>query len=177
MCCVVQNIFRIVVWRTVCSTISLRSMRCAKSPDELEGAAGPKGQGRKRTPSPTLIAERSSPSPKPLEQPTVQQQPPKQAMLEQQQPRKKARKMTPEGGVRAAIFQAAKENDPLGGLAVYDRAVAEGAHNSFPTLCHGCCTQRYCGQHPITCLNTTHPVTCTSAAVLNLCQCQCCSKI
>lgn len=58
------------------------------------------------------------------QQPQQQQSAPKQ---QQQQGRKKARKMTPEGSVRVEIFTAAKENDPLGGLAVFDRASAEGA--------------------------------------------------
>ena len=122
-------------------------MRCAKGPEEYEGAAGTKGQGRKRSPGPMLAAERSAPSPELLEQSTVQQQPPKQAVLGQQQPRKKARKMTPEGAVRAEIFLAAKENDPLGGLAVYDRAVAEGTHASFPHSFMSRCTQ------PMTCID------------------------
>ncbi|BDA43062.1 probable mitochondrial ribonuclease P catalytic subunit at C-terminar half [Coccomyxa sp. Obi] len=107
----------------------------------LQCLSGFKGQGRKGTPSPTLVAERRTPSPKPLQQPTVQQQPTKRAMVGQQQPRKKGRKMTPEGGVRAEIFQAAKENDPLGGLAVYDRAVAEGismGNDLFETLLYLC---------------------------------------
>lgn len=106
----------------------------------VNGAAGAKGRVRKRSASPSFTAERrkNSPSPsKQLQQALPQQQPPKQAQQQplkqsqqqqqQQQGRKKARKMTPEGGLRAEIFKAAKENDPLGGLAAYDRAVAEGA--------------------------------------------------
>ncbi|EIE26949.1 hypothetical protein COCSUDRAFT_59444 [Coccomyxa subellipsoidea C-169] len=106
-------------------------------------ASGGKEHGRKRSRSPGVVAEHGQFSPagqKPLQQQAPPQQPPPKEQ-QQQQGRKKARKMTPEGGLRADIFKAAKENDPLGGLAAYDRAVAEGismGNDLFETLLYLC---------------------------------------
>ena len=52
-------------------------------------------------------------------------QPPPQQ--QQQQPRKKQRKSSsPDALLTAEVRQAAKHNDPLAGLAAYDKAKAEG---------------------------------------------------
>ena len=46
---------------------------------------------------------------------------------QQQQPRKKQRKSSsPDALLTAEVRQAAKHNDPLAGLAAYDKAKAEG---------------------------------------------------
>lgn len=84
--------------------------------------------------APIEAANRKHPAQRSGAQPPQQQQKRRlpgqlQTNLEQQQKqaRKKARRQTPETQLRWDIHQAAKNNDPLAALALYDRGAAEGA--------------------------------------------------